>query len=87
MNATLQKLNNETPAPQPIPITQHRQASIVALVAILFFGTAFLVVKIGFTSLVWVIASLAPILAGIWRYLVPELTTTSPHPTLFAMQK
>jgi hypothetical protein len=65
-----------SPAPQPIPTTQHRQASIVALVALLLFGTAFLIVKMGFTSLVWVIASLAPVLAGWWRYLVQSPTVT-----------
>jgi hypothetical protein len=58
------------------PTAQHRQASIVALVALLLFGTAFLVVRIGFTSLVWVIASLAPVMAGWWRYLVQSPTVT-----------
>jgi hypothetical protein len=49
-----------------------REASIVALVAVLIFGMAFLVIKMGLTSIAWVIAALSPIALGLWRYLLPD---------------
>jgi hypothetical protein len=49
-----------------------REASIVALVAVLIFGVACLVIKMGFTSIAWVIAALSPIALGLWRYLLPD---------------
>jgi hypothetical protein len=49
-----------------------RGASIVALVVVLIFGMAFLVVKTGFTAFAWVLAALSPLALGLWRYLVPD---------------
>jgi hypothetical protein len=51
---------------------RNREASIVALVAVLIFGVACLVIKMGFTSVVWVIAALTPLALGLWRYLLPD---------------
>jgi hypothetical protein len=51
---------------------RNREASIVALVAVLVVGMAFLVVKMGLTSIAWVIAALSPLALGLWRYLLPD---------------
>lgn len=53
----------------PIPT---RGASTVAIVAVLIFGMAFLVVKTGFTAFAWVLTALSPLALGLWRYLVPD---------------
>ncbi|WP_310482598.1 hypothetical protein [Chamaesiphon sp. VAR_48_metabat_403] len=50
----------------------HAGASTVALVAVLAFSVAFLVIKTGLTSILWVIAALSPLALGLWRYLVPD---------------
>jgi hypothetical protein len=47
-------------------------ASIVAIVAVLIFGVAFLVIKTGLTSIAWVVAALSPLALGLWRYLFPD---------------
>jgi Flp pilus assembly protein TadB len=47
--------------------TQQRGASIVALVVVLVFGVAVLVIKMGFTSILWVVAALSPLALGLWR--------------------
>jgi hypothetical protein len=52
--------------------SQRRGASTVAIVAVLIFGVAFLVIKTGFTSISWAIAALMPIALGLWRYLLPD---------------
>jgi hypothetical protein len=49
-----------------------RGASIVALVVVLAFGLAFLVIKTGFTAFVWVLTALSPLALGLWRYLFPD---------------
>jgi hypothetical protein len=53
-------------------VRNQREASIVALVAILAFSVAFLVIKTGLTSTAWVIAALIPLALGLWRYLLPD---------------
>ena len=53
----------------PLPM---RGASTVALVVVLAFGMAFLVIKTGFTAFAWVLAALSPLALGLWRYLVPD---------------
>jgi hypothetical protein len=53
----------------PIPM---RGASIVAIVAVLIFGVAFLVIKTGFTAFAWVLNALSPLALGLWRYLFPK---------------
>ena len=53
----------------PLPM---RGASTVALVVVLAFGMAFLVIKTGFTSIAWVIAALVPLALRLWRYLFPD---------------
>jgi hypothetical protein len=53
---------------------QRMGASIVALVVVLVFGVAVLVFRTGFTSIVWVVAALSPLVLGLWRYLVPDPT-------------
>ena len=53
----------------PLPM---QGASIVAIVAVLIFGVAFLVIKTGFTSIAWVIAALVPLALRLWRYLFPD---------------
>jgi hypothetical protein len=60
---------SEQTAPLPLPM---RGASIVAIVAVLIFGVAFLVIKTGLTSISWVVSGLSPLALGLWRYLVPE---------------
>jgi len=57
----------------PTPKPHQRQASIVVLIALLLFGTTFLVVKMDFTtSMTWVIAVGVPVFADWWRYLTPK---------------
>jgi hypothetical protein len=56
---------------QTVP-SQQRGASTVALIVVLAFGVAFLVIKTGFTSISWAIAALMPIVLGLWRYLLPD---------------
>lgn len=63
-----------TQSPTPKPPYRQASASIVALIAILLFGTAFLLLKIGVNSVTWVIAAGVPVLAAWWRYLVPSPT-------------
>jgi hypothetical protein len=62
------------PNPQVSEQTAHSQqrgASTVALVVVLAFGMAFLVIK-GLTSIAWVLAELSPLALGLWRYLLPD---------------
>jgi hypothetical protein len=54
------------------PNSTQRKASIVVLVAVLAFGVAFLVIKLGLTSIAWVVAALSPLALGMWRYLLPD---------------
>ena len=61
------KPNPQVSEPKP----KQRGASIVALVIVSAFGLAFLVLKMSFTSIVWVIAALVPIALGLWRHLFP----------------
>jgi hypothetical protein len=56
---------------QTVP-SQQRGASTVALIVVLAFGVAFLVIKTGFTSISWAIAALMPLALGLWRYLLPD---------------
>jgi hypothetical protein len=60
---------SEPTAPLPLPM---RGASTVALVVVLIFGMAFLVIKTGFTAFAWVLTALSPLALGLWRYLFPD---------------
>ena len=53
----------------PLPM---RGASTVALVVVLAFGMAFLVIKTGFTAVAWVLTALSPLVLGLWQYLFPD---------------
>ena len=64
---------------EPKPQPPQRGASTVGLIVILAFGVAFLIIKMGFTSIVWVITALVPLALKLWRYLFPE-----PNPLLDA---
>ena len=71
------KPNTQTLKPNPqvseqTAPSQQRGASIVALVVVLAFGMAFLVIKMGLTSIAWVVAALSPLALGMWRYLLPD---------------
>jgi hypothetical protein len=68
----------EPPTSDPIhaQANRHREASIVALIAVLVIGTLLLVVKVGVASLAWAIAALTPLALGLWRYLLPAPTAT-----------
>lgn len=62
------------PDPQISEQTAHlpvRGASTVALIVVLVVGLAFLVIKMGLTSIAWVIAALVPLALEVWRYLFP----------------
>ena len=67
------KTNPQVSEPKP----QQRGASTVALVIVLAFGMVFLVIKMGLTSIAWVIAALVPLALRLCRYLFPE-----PNPLL-----
>ena len=68
-------IESDSPIPkvseQTVP-NQQRGASTVALIVVLAFGVAFLVIKSGFTSIAWVIAALVPLALRLWRYLFPD---------------
>jgi hypothetical protein len=64
------------PTPQPPTSTTHRQASIVALIILVFFSTVFLISKGGFTLLTWTIAVIVPVLVSWWRYPIAKPSTT-----------
>ena len=71
-------IDSPIPEPEPNPqvseqtAPQRRGASTVALIVVLAFGVAFLVVKTCFTSIAWVIAALVPLALRLWRYLFPD---------------
>ena len=65
LKPTPQVSEQKTPAPT------RREASTVALILVVIFGLAFLTIKIGLTSIAWIIAALAPLALGLWGYLFP----------------
>jgi hypothetical protein len=64
--------NTQSLEPTPQPLSKQRGASTVALIVVLAFGVAFLVIKMGLTSIAWVLTALMPIALGLWRYLFPD---------------
>ena len=67
-----QSLKPNPQVPEQTAHSQQRGASIVALVVVLAFGMAFLVIKTGFTAFAWVLTALSPLVLGLWRYLFPK---------------
>lgn len=61
-----------TPQVSDTKPTPTREASVVALVAVLVFGLAFLIIKTGFTAFAWILTALLPLAVGLWGYLFPD---------------
>ena len=72
LNPNTQTLKPNPQVSEQTAPSQQRGASIVALVVVLAFGMAFLVIKMGLTSIAWVVAALSPLALGMWRYLLPD---------------
>ena len=72
-------IDSPIPEPETKPQPQQRGASTVGVIVVLVFGVAFLIIKMGFTAIVWVITALIPLALEVWRYLFPE-----PNPLLDA---
>lgn len=63
------------PAPQVSEQATHSQqkgASTVGLILVLAFGLAILIIKLGFTSISWILTALLPLAVVLWGYLFPS---------------